>query len=224
MTEAHSEQDRRDILVARVVDGEATSEDWRELRTIAAKDQAIWAELAEQQDLRRELDVAVDQAVSVAERVALPMHEHVSVAPRSRMRLALTAGGWLAAASVLVAWTVGTVPTNTLSALPADQTMTAGIPNPINTASDALARYMELGKESGDVIGELPTSLVLERTPTDDGRYEVVYLRQIVERTYVDDIYQTATADTGQTFIVPKTETPEVTETEAGEANWPAAW
>ncbi|MEL6311327.1 MAG: hypothetical protein AAFQ17_03010, partial [Pseudomonadota bacterium] len=91
------EQDRRDILVARVVDGEATSEDWRELRTIAASDQTIWAEIAEQQDLKRELDVAVEDAVSVAERVALPMHEHASVSPNSRMKLALTAGGWLAA-------------------------------------------------------------------------------------------------------------------------------
>lgn len=217
------DQDRRDILVARVVDGEATSEDWRELRTIAADDQAIWAEIAEQQDLKRELDVAVEDAISAAERVALPMHQHASVAPNRRLRLALTAGGWLAAACVGVAWIAGTTPQQTINPTDTGEIRTAGITSPINSAADALARYMELGKESGEVIGELPTSLVLQRTPTDDGRYEVVYLRQIVEKTYVDNVYETATDDAGQTFIVPKQSTTPA-QPPADAAPLPAAW
>lgn len=221
MTEALNEQDRRDILVARVVDGEATSEDWRELRTVAASDQSIWAELAEQQDLKRELDVAIDDAVSVAERVALPMHEHASVAPNSRMKLALTAGGWLAAACVAVAWFTGFASQPTvLPASPsagAPQTAGLGMPNPITSAADALARYMELGKQSGEVLGEMPTSLVLDRTPNPNGGYDVIYLRQIVEKTTVDAVHTTATDDAGQTFIVPK---PSTTPTQ----DQPTAW
>ncbi|MEO1583431.1 MAG: hypothetical protein AAFR96_02530 [Planctomycetota bacterium] len=209
-----NDRDRHDVLIARVVDGNATSEDWRELRAIASHDQSIWAEIAEQQDLKRELDGAVEDAVSVAERVELPMHEHASVAPRRRLRLALTGGGWVAAAGLLLAFTVGVrggVQTPALlSNGPSDgqRTVSAGIPSPITSAGEALAKYMELGRQSGEVIGELPTSLVLERTPTDDGRYKVVYLRQIVEQTFVDDVYQTATDDTGQTFVVPKASTP----------------
>ena len=223
MTEARSDEDRRDILVARVVDGEATSEDWRELRTIAADDQAIWAEIAEQQDLKRELDDAVEDAISVAERVALPMHEHASVAPNRRVRLALAAGGWLAAASVGIAWIAGMTPSVTTLPTTDSGLRTAGIASPINTASEALAKYLELGKQSGEVIGELPTSLVIERTPNEDGGYDVIYLRQIVEKTTVDGVYQPATDDAGQTFLVPKSDADPVQPSTDGRA-WLSAW
>ncbi|MEO1535329.1 MAG: hypothetical protein AAFS11_07195 [Planctomycetota bacterium] len=226
MTDAVNEQDRRDILVARVVDGEATSEDWRELRTIAASDQSIWAEIAEQQDLKRELDVAVEDAVSVAERVALPMHEHPSVAPNLRLKLALTAGGWLAAACVAGAWVIGVMPTPTVTqnpASPAANTAGMGIDTPLTSAAEALAKYMELGKQSGEVLGELPTSLVLERTPNADGGYDVIYLRQIVEKTTVKDILQPATDDTGSTHFLPKPSTTGA-QPAADDAPTPAVW
>lgn len=223
MTEARSDEDRRDILVARVVDGEATSEDWRELRTIAADDQAIWAEIAEQQDLKRELDDAVEDAISVAERVALPMHEHASVAPNRRVRLVLTTGGWLVAASILVAWTISMREGVRTMPAPGGGPTTAGIASPINTASEALAKYLELGKQSGEVIGELPTSLVIERTPNEDGGYNVIYLRQIVEKTTVDGVYQPATDDAGQTFFVPKSDADPVQPSTDGQP-WLPAW
>ncbi len=224
MTEAMNEQDRRDILVARVVDGEATSEDWRELRTIASADQAIWAELAEQQDLKRELEAAMADAVRVAERVALPMHEHASVAPSRRLKLALTAGGWLAAACVAVAWVAGTTPqAATPPRTDAAPATTIAMANPINTAAEALARYLELGKQSGEVLGEMPSSLVLQRTPNADGGYDVIYLRQIVEKTTVDGVYTHATDDTGGTLFVPKAST--TTARPAGDsAPMPAVW
>ncbi|MEL6798005.1 MAG: hypothetical protein AAFO89_14440 [Planctomycetota bacterium] len=218
-----NEQDRRDILVARVVDGEATSEDWRELRTIAASDQSIWAEIAEQQDLKRELDVAVEDAVSVAERVALPMHEHASVAPNSRIKLALTAGGWLAAACVGIAWIVGMTPQQTLTPATSGAPQNIAMPNPINTAAEALAKYLELGQASGEVLGEMPSSVVIQRTPNPEGGYDVIYLRQIVEKTTVDGVYEAATDDTGNTFFVPKSSTTQAKPAE-GDAPLPAVW
>lgn len=218
MTEAQNEQDRRDILVARIVDGNASAEDWRELRAIAATDQTIWSDIAEGQELSRELGEAVDRMIAVADRVELPARERTGSAPAQRLRLAMAAGGWLAAACVLIAWTAGTTPTDPIIAGGAGGTgptiggntasgNTAGIATPINTAADALRRYMELGKQSGEVIGELPTSVVLDRRPlAEGGGYEVVYLRQIVEKTTVQDIYETARGDTGDVFVVPKAE------------------
>ncbi|MGP1273313.1 MAG: hypothetical protein ACTS22_08255 [Phycisphaerales bacterium] len=208
---AHDEQDRRDILVARIVDGAATAEDWRELRGIAARDQSIWAEIAETQELCREIGVAMEEAGATADRVELPARERTPSAPGQRLRLAMSAGGWLAAACVLLAWSVGTGSAGPVdgSARPRPATPTAGIATPITTAADALKRYLELGRESGEVLGELPTSVVLDRTPlADGGGYEVVYLRQIVEKTTVQDIYETVTGDTGELFVVPKTPEP----------------
>ncbi|MEN1706443.1 MAG: hypothetical protein AAGJ54_13145 [Planctomycetota bacterium] len=223
MTDAVNEQDRRDILVARVVDGEATSEDWRELRTIAASDQSIWAEIAEQQDLKRELDVAVEDAVSVAERVALPMHEHASVSPNSRMKLALTAGGWLAAACVGIAWIVGMTPQQTITPATNGVPQNIAMANPITSAGEALAQYLKLGRESGEVLGEMPSSVVIQRTPNPEGGYDVIYLRHIVEKTTVDGVYKPATDDTGNTFFVPKSSTTQAKPAE-GDAPLPAVW
>lgn len=223
MTDAPNEQDRRDILVARIVDGAATAEDWRELRAIAATDQTIWAEIAEGQELCRELSEEIERATSAADLVELPPREQTASAPTQRLRLAMTTGGWLAAACVLVAWTAGVSPNDPMISGPAPATnavtnaatspttntagIATGIAAPLNSAADALARYMELGQESGEVIGELPTSVVLDRKPlADGGGYEVVYLRQIVERTVVQNIYETATGDAGDVFVIPKAE------------------
>lgn len=221
-------QDRRDILIARIVDGHASAEDWRELRTIAAEDQSIWSELAEEQELTRELVDVVTLAGDIAERVELPTHEQTRHAPGRRLRLVGVAGGWVAAAGLTLAWMTGTLtgtmtstnasPSGTASGAQAGaqagSMQTAGIISPINSAAEALAKYLELGKESGEVIGELPQSLVLDRMPNPEGGYDVVYLRQIVEKTTVDDIYEPATTDAGDLVIVPKNEPTPI----------PAAW
>ncbi|MEM8758162.1 MAG: hypothetical protein AAGF47_10335 [Planctomycetota bacterium] len=222
MTEAETTQDRRDILIARIVDGRASAEDWRELRAVAADDQSVWSEIAEEQELTREVEGLVDRAAAAADRIELPPPSRVRGTPAHRMRLVGIGGGWAAAAVVGVLWIMG-APTSTapVTSPPAGPTQSAGMPNPINTAADALKEYLRLGQESGEVIGELPQSLVLDRTPNEAGGYDVIYLRQIVEKTTVDGIYQTATGDTGQTVVVPKP-TPSTERT--GASPLPVAW
>lgn len=197
---------RREVLVSRIVDGGALSEDWRELRALAASDQSVWAEIGEQQELRGDLAESVDRALSVADWVSLPMRS--SPQPAQRVRLAVAGGGWVAAAvaglALLVNGAGGDARGGSVSVVPAQS---AGMATPITSAAEALSKYLELGRQSGEVIGELPTSLVLNRTPSPDGKgYEVVYLRQIVEKTYVDDIYSTARGDGGELVVVPKTD------------------
>jgi hypothetical protein len=199
---AEPQASRREVLVSRIVDGEASSEDWRELRALALSDQSVWAELGEQQELRRELGEAVERAMALADGAALPMRS--SPQPAQRMRLALAGGGWVAAAVAGLALMINASGAGSTVVAPVQS---AGMATPITSAAEALATYLELGKQSGEVIGELPTSLVLDRTPRADGKgYEVVYLRQIVEKTYVDDIYSTARGDGGELVVVPKTD------------------
>lgn len=58
------------------------------------------------------------------------------------------------------------------------------------SAADALDLYLERGRDEGVVLEERPDLLMLDSRPTPDGRgYEVVYLRQILERTVVPELF-----------------------------------
>jgi hypothetical protein len=192
--------DAREVVIARVVDGVASSADWDALRQLAASDAGVWAEIAEEQTLRRALEGLVDGACAVSERVALPMER----AGSGSRRWTLAAGGWLAAAAIAVtALTLDTRRVNVTAPGPASSAQ-AGLLAPVSTAAEAFSKYLELGKASGQVLGELPTSQVIERTPRPDGQgYDVVYVRGILERTHVDEVFRTARDDSGRVLVVP---------------------
>lgn len=186
--------ERGEILIARVIDGEATDAEFDELRSLAAVESSVWRDLAEAQRDAAGLSSAVDRAVSIADRVDLPVD---TTLPVVRMRSVMSAGGWLAAASVLFAWIVTGGPELTEApALRIPQHVAGLAPA---SAADALDRYLTLGREEGQVLGEMPTGVVLERRPLADGDgYEVIYLRQIMERAFVEDVYEIARDDAGK--------------------------
>jgi hypothetical protein len=72
------------------------------------------------------------------------------------------------------------------------QTAGANIPLP-----EMLSQYIDLGKKQGTVVGELPDKIVLDSTKTPDGATEIVFVRQIVEKARVDDLYRMATDEAG---------------------------
>lgn len=60
---------------------------------------------------------------------------------------------------------------------------------PIKTSDDAVKAYLDVGRESGRVVGEMPQQILLTATPSKtQGKVELVYIRQFVERATVDDV------------------------------------
>lgn len=196
--------DRRDVLIGRIIDAEATGQDWAEFRQIAGDDQSVFAEIAQLQELRRRTMDLVEDAGQIADTVDLPMHLHARSSPAHRLRTAGVWGGWAAAAAVTLAWGFGLRPSDPI--FMGDQgSDQAGIgADLIGSAEEAFQRYLDLGKQSGSVIGELPSGIVLDKRPLEDGSgYEALFLRPIIERVVVRNVYRQIQTESGQIQIVP---------------------
>lgn len=188
----------RDILITRVLDGEATPEDWSAFRAMAARDAAVWADLADAQQDRADLASAVAEAIAVADAVEAPVHRHAGERLNARIRTGAAWLGWVAAAAFGVGAFVGGPGPSTGPGV-----QQAGL-FPIATPEDAMQIYLDKGQESGSVLGEWPDRVLLSSEPAPDGDgYHVVYLRQLVERQRVDNLYQLGQNEIGQPIAVP---------------------
>ncbi|HYE60781.1 MAG TPA: hypothetical protein VD997_02195 [Phycisphaerales bacterium] len=197
-----------DILITRVLDQRASAADWVELEALAARDASVWRELAMAHKQEAALSSAVREAAGRSSSIELPAGEgaspalvhpavaqHAEAGVRSRVRLVATWSGWAAAALVALAFTTGqigprTTPTSTQVASP-----TLGLPDMLNS-------YLEQGKKEGVVVGELPEKVVLDTVKQPDGRTEIVFVRQIVERAQVNDLYKPTTDEAGNPTMV----------------------
>lgn len=180
----------RDILISRVVDDEASSEDWARLKALAAQDSAIWRELFEAQRGQAELARAVERELDVAEFVHAPVEDHLTIQLSQRIRRGLAWAGWAAAAAVALAW-IGVGPQETTLG-PAQGPTMANL-----TPTQLLEGYLEKGRQQGVVRGEAPAKMLLSAEPAPGGGYEILYIRQIVEMAIVDDLYQLQEDETG---------------------------
>lgn len=188
----------KDLLISRVVDGVAGAGDWVELDMLGAADSSLWRELAQAQRDKQLLDQAVGEAIAVADVVALPKSEWSELGDR-RLRVPQWAG-WAAAAVLAIAMfvtpRVGTTTGNVAGFPPAQQEE--------QTPDAALNSYLAKGKDEGRVIRQLPEFVVLESKPATDGRgYDVVYLRQIVERARVESVNSYQVDDAGRKLPLP---------------------
>jgi len=188
--------DRTDpeLLISRIVDGEATPADWSEFRLQSDREPSLWRDLAEAQRVNGELSDEVAAAVSIVNLVDVPVHTEMVRRMSDRVRMIGTWGGWLAAACVGVMWANGAAGRN--------GTMQSGLG--ISTPVEALQKYLSQGQSEGKVIGELPEKVLVQARPVTDstgtniGGYEVVYVRQILERTVVKDLYRFGADEAGQ--------------------------
>ncbi len=204
----------RDVLISRVVEGRAAGNDWLALQRLAGQDASVWNDLAASQDQAVLLAQGLDQALSGVEHASLPHpglrlvghgpHEH---APASRgLRRFRTALPWALAAALALAFgsqfwsrpaTIGGA--NTASLVPSAW---QGPESP----EEALQSYLNLGRDKGTVVGELPQRYVVESRPAADGEgYDVMYVRQILERARVKDLYRTGVDESGRTVLLPTT-------------------
>ncbi len=183
----------RDILIARVTDGAASEQDWAAFRSAAERDPAMWRELAELQRDATALAAAVGRAVAIADTVEAPIEEHLGTRLSDRFRLIGTWGGWAAAAALVLMVVTGWRPAAPLG------TQTTGVVPSIGTPQEALREYLSRGRQEGVVVDQVPEMVMLDARPAPDGQgFEVIYLRQIMERTMVNDLYGLGVDDAGR--------------------------
>lgn len=197
-----------DLLISRITDGEAHDQDWSAFEQLASREPEAWKQLALSQRQQAELGLAVGVALHAADRSTLPALSKSdaddfsiqSAHPLARLR---AWGGWAIAACVALAWFGTGGLGNRLGVVrqgdDASRSFTAGL------SADQLARaYLTTGKKEGRVYGEIPERLLLDAQPVDSGRgYEVVYIRQFVERAQVKDLMRFGVDESGNRIPVP---------------------
>lgn len=198
-----STPDGRDILISRVIDAEASAEDWRAFRALAAEDPEIWRDLADAQQRHERLCEGFRAATACADRVALPLGESDASPLQRRLDATARWGGWAAAAALALVWATAVPLGGNGTELQGAALIPAGPSLSEATPDEALARYLAAGQNAGVVVGEVPDRLVVETNPRDDGSVEVLYVRQIIERRVTDQIYREIRDDTGRLVPVP---------------------
>jgi len=186
---------REDILISRIVDGAADPADWDEIQRLADADPDTLRRLAEAQRRESALHTALGAVLNAADQAELPdAHSHAVYSFRTRL---MSWSGWAAAAVVGLAWLTATGVINRgQSTGPI-----AGLPVAGSTDA-ALEQYQMLGYAEGRVLGELPLVLI-QSSRLDDGRAEVTYLRRVLERRTVTDVYEPGIDAEGQPTLVP---------------------
>ncbi len=195
-------QPRDDILISQIIDGDATAGVWDELTALAGDDPAAWRRLADALRDHKAFARAVNAAVGLADTIELPRSD-AATGPRPRstpnLRFSGWSGwtGWAVAAVVTLALVTGFV--NLLTTSP--EPVTSGRAGLMETsaprsAAELLQAYVDQGRQENRVIAEIPEKVLLETRPLPDGKgYELLYLRQILERKTVGDLYQVNSQD-----------------------------
>jgi len=203
-------QQHDDILISRAIDGDASSGDWDELTALADANPALWHNLAMTLREHQAFARAVNADVTVADAVEMPtVRTAATIQSRDAGRhpaiLARVGGwsGWAIAAVLAIVWVAGVlnpVQSNTRhqdGSAPGHTTMIGA------SAADLLAAYLDKGRQEDFVIAEVPQRILLETRPNETGRgYELIYLRQILERTVVPDLYQFNQDEAGQPRLI----------------------
>jgi hypothetical protein len=193
-----------DLLLSRAVAGDRNA--LAEVRARGAADPAILEELAlwQADELRlarvgRTLDARAD-------RVEAP-RRGILAGRQSRL-------GWFVAAAIALAWLgQSLVPSARDSRGTArQQASVAGLGAGFATADEAFDAYLAKAREEGLVEGDVaPPTLLRSRELTDGRGFEVVIVRQIIERRVSPEIYRVAPmGETGrlrQILVRPRTET-----------------
>lgn len=191
-------------VISRLVDGEGSPADWQAFRALAESDPTLWRELAEFQQDHAELAAYVNRAVAIADTVEVDVQGEMHRRFAERMRVVATWGGWAAAAAIVLAWTTAIHAPAQQSSPVTTSSLGVNLPQPApQSASDAFNDYIEKGKQSGLVVGEVPNRVLVEARPMKAGGYEVIYLHQVLERRTVRELSTLATDEFGTPVPIP---------------------
>jgi hypothetical protein len=191
-------RDRVDLLVSRIADSEATPEEWGAFNDLADRHPWAWRDLARAQRDHAAMCAAVGAMVEHADLVALPVRAGGHGAAPSRMTV-MTWGGWAVAACLALVYFGGVRP-----GAPSVPTGHGAGVNLANwTPDDYVKGYVDAGRRSGLVMGEVPQRMLIEsRALGPDEGFEVVYVRQFVERARVRDLVRFAADEAGRPMPV----------------------
>ncbi|MHC5062732.1 MAG: hypothetical protein ACYTG5_02015 [Planctomycetota bacterium] len=167
---------RDEILIDRVIGRDDQPADWRELRSLAADDQNVWKRLLDSMEDETLLRAASSGYLRIAEGVEAPLPTRPRPWSRSASRF-LSPLGWIAALAMALLWI--TFPPESISNQPAE-TVTA----PALVAD-------------GEVITELPRVLVSSEPSANGESLELLYMRRILERVQVDELYSLGRDEAG---------------------------
>jgi len=186
--ERRIDADERDLLISRAAEGSLGERGWAKLETLAKADAEIWRDVAMTRRDMAALSMAVNDEIDSAMHVDVPAEEHMVFKLTQRSRTVATWAGWAAAAVIGLAWLGVPMAAPTTQTNEGPQTAnTGGI---FTSAAAALDAYLKRGQADGNVVQQLPTKLLLDAKPSADGKgYDVLYVRQILERATVPDLY-----------------------------------
>lgn len=177
-----------DRLVDRVVTGDAEPREWDTLLAQADREPRMWREIVHSFRDDAMLGVLARRAGSVAERVGVGGGSRpADAAPQWRPRWS-SITGWALAAMLFLAWVVGVrLPTPQSGVDGPPHVQTAGFPS----AQQAFDAYLKQGKEEGRVLSAEPRQVIVRTRPDPDGGgVEVIFIRQVMERTVVPDLFE----------------------------------
>ncbi len=184
--------EREQLLVSRVIEPDATAKAWDELTAAAEADPNLWRQTVQTLRDHHAFARAVDASVAVADDVSttpptsrLEHRPAVGPAPSERRQL-LRWSGWAVAALVALAWVSGL---NNVQ--PLGNGYQAGTGSQVLSAADLLDRYLVQGRREGRVFDEVPEKILVQSRPSPTGdAVEVIFIRQILERMTLPDLYQ----------------------------------
>ncbi|TVQ54644.1 MAG: hypothetical protein EA377_05010, partial [Phycisphaerales bacterium] len=204
----------RDALIGRLL-ADPTDDDgeeiWSQFRAHAGRDAAAWEQLArafreeialrtaaERDHSNRRATIEIDRALvnacsasdsarGVAAEDGRALSSSASSPPR-RAHGVFGWAGWAVAAGLMVIWSVSFLGSVQDSAAPHSTDATRTIAASF-TADEAYDQYVSIGEKAGRVVAELPTVMVESRA-MPDGTFEVLYVRQLLERETVSGMYE----------------------------------
>ncbi|MBX3405256.1 MAG: hypothetical protein KF869_00725 [Phycisphaeraceae bacterium] len=193
-------RDRVDLLVSRIADSEATPEDWGVFNDLAERHPWAWRDLARAQRDHAAMCAAVSAAVEPADFVTLPVRAGGRGAGASPSRMPMIGwGGWAVAACLALVFFGGVRPAAPVSPVG----HAAGVNLASWTPDDFVKGYVDAGQRSGLVMGEVPQRVLIEsRALGPNEGFEVVYVRQFVERARVRDLVRFAADEAGRPMPV----------------------
>ena len=173
--ESHDPSAELDLLLARAVAGDRAALD--AVRGRAAHDPSVLDELAMWQADELRLARIARELDAVADGVSIPR--------ASRRWSGL---GWAAAAIIAIAWGMRALAPQGA----APQANLAGV-GAIGSADDAFDAYVAKAREEGLVTGDIaPPTLLRSRELGDGSGFEVLIIRQVIERRISPEIYRIA--------------------------------
>lgn len=165
-----------EILIGRIVDGEAGDDDRQRFELLSARDPELWRRLAARQQDMLMLIERVEEETRSIDRIDVPAFAPQRFTRWSGLRSAAVWSGWAAALALALFWGMGSL----IDHEPLAATQPVMIEQSLSPAQH-LDRYLT----APFVLGEMqPTLMEVEQLP--DGRYAASYLRRIVEVAFFD--------------------------------------